>query len=163
MFDHVGAYPGKHENVSPLRRSYPPLEALRRQPWSQAWVLALEDHFRPENCVPTYYPVKQQFNPVRLTSLQLSSPAKQNTIGIHSITTFSRQHFITLQSSGRISMKKDTPNTQRNLGVPWRGLTLHLTVAAPKGSSGAKVTQRSNPQHSREYAVPSCSTPPLSR
>lgn len=88
-------------------------------------------------------------------------PHRQNTIGIHNTTTFSWQLFITLQTSGRLSMKKDILNAQRNLGVPWRGLTLHLTVAAPKGSSSAKVTQHT--QHARECAISPCSTPPLSR
>lgn len=157
MFDHIGAYPGRHENVSPLWRKV-------NQYWRH-W----EDnpdhrlgfwHWKTisdqRTGVPTY-PVKQQFNPARLTSLQLSSPAKQNTIGIHNTTAFSWQLFITLQTSGRLSMKKDILNAQRNLRVPWRGLTLHLAVAAPKGSSSAKVTQHT--QHARECAISPCSTP----
>jgi len=68
-----------------------------------------------------------------LTSLQPSSLAKQNTVGRHSTTAFSQQHLITLQTSGRLSVKKDMPNTQINLRVPRRGLTLHLTLVAPKG------------------------------
>lgn len=161
MFDHVGAYPGRHENVSPLWRKV--IQYWRHWEDNPDRTLGFW-HWKTisdqRTGVPTYS-VKQQFNPARLTSLQLSSPAKQNTIGIHNTTAFSWQPFITLQSSGRLSMKKDILNTQRNLGVPRQGLTLHLTVAAPKGSSSAKVTQYT--QHARERAISPCSTPPLSR
>lgn len=162
MFDPLGAYPGKHKNISPLQRKV--IHCWRH--WEDSpdrrfgfWLRKTISDQRTG--VPTYYLVKQQFNPARLTSLQLSSLAKQNTIGIQSNTTLSCQHFITLQTSGRFSVKKDIPNTQRNVGVPWWGLTLHFTVAAPKGSSSAKVRQPT--QHGWEHTVSPYSTPHLSR
>lgn len=133
MCDHVGACPCKHEKI-PVKRSYLLLEATLITGLGSGSGRPLQS-----TGVPTYCPQKQQFTPARLTSLQLSSLAEQSTLGIYSA---SWQHFIPLRTCGRLSIKKDITNTQRNLGVSWQSLTPQLTVSAPKGSSGAKLTQQ---------------------
>lgn len=95
--DRTDAYPGKCANASPLQRKV--IHCWRH--WDENPDLKIGFwHCKTISDqrigVPTYYPVKQQFKPARLTYLKLSSPAKQNTIGIHVTTAFSWQHFITL-------------------------------------------------------------------
>lgn len=107
---------------------------------------------------PTDYPAKLQFNSARLRSLLLTSPAKWNTWHtLHHLISMTAFYY-TLDFPRKRTYQI---NTQRNLRVPWQVLTLHLTVAAPEGSNGTKVTQHRQP--GRECAIPSCSTPPLSR
>lgn len=58
MFDQVGAYPGKHENVSPLRRKLSTTGGTEKTTLVAGLGSGIGRPFQRTG-VPTYYPVKQ--------------------------------------------------------------------------------------------------------